>query len=214
MATAAKRSDSKRPPRTRIPQPDSHAALLVTDIQNDFCPGGALAVPDGDKVIPLINQYIRLFQSQGATIVASRDWHPASHCSFKEQGGPWPSHCVQGSWGGQFHPALSLPPGCLIISKATDPTREAYSVFEGTPLAERLREAGSATIFITGLATDYCVKHTVLDARKLGFQTVVLCDAIRGIDATPGDSERAIRAMQDAGAMIGGAGDVGLPSGA
>jgi nicotinamidase/pyrazinamidase len=186
---------------------------VVTDIQNDFCPGGSLAVPGGDAIIPLVNQYIELFRSQGSTIVATRDWHPASHCSFQEHGGPWPAHCIQGTWGGQFHPALRLPPGCLIISKATDPNREAYSSFEGTSLGERLREAGATTMFITGLATDYCVKQTTLDACRLGFRAVVLRDAIRGIDATPGDSDRAIQTMQEAGALISSAGEVGLPPG-
>jgi nicotinamidase/pyrazinamidase len=204
---------SKTPPIARIPQPDSYTALVVTDIQNDFCPGGSLAVPAGDAIIPLVNLYIDLFRSQGSTIVATRDWHPASHCSFYEHGGPWPPHCIQGTWGGQFHPALHLPAGCLIISKATDPNREAYSSFEGTSLAERLREARATTVFITGLATDYCVKHTALDARKLGFRAVVLHDAVRGIDATPGDSDRAIRTMQEAGALIGSAAEVGLRPG-
>jgi nicotinamidase/pyrazinamidase len=204
---------SKSPTSTRIPQPDSRAALVVTDIQNDFCPGGSLAVPSGDAIIPLVNQYIELFRSQGSTIVATRDWHPASHCSFHEHGGPWPPHCIQGTWGGQFHPALRLPAGCLIISKATDPNREAYSSFEETSLAERLRDVGATTMFITGFATDYCVKHTTLDACRLGFRAVVLRDAVRGIDATPGDSDRALKTMQEAGAVIGSANEVGLRSG-
>lgn len=194
----------------KIPQPDSKSALLVTDIQNDFCPGGALGVPAGDTIIPLINEYIRSFYRQGFPVFASRDWHPLGHCSFKEQGGPWPVHCVQGSWGGQFHPNLVLPPGTVIISKATDPKREAYSAFEGTPLEERLRALGVETLFITGIATDYCVRNTVLDARRLGFRVVVLEDAIRGIDATPGDCQRAIEEMGKAGALFATVGDLGL----
>ncbi len=204
----AKKSGAKA--GARVPQPDAQSALLVTDIQNDFCPGGALAVPGGDAIIPLINEYIRFFQRQGGTVIASRDWHPAGHASFKEQGGPWPVHCVQGSWGGQFHPGLILPTGCLIISKATDPKREAYSAFEGTSLEERLRDRGIETLYITGIATDYCIKNTVLDARRLGFRIVVLEDAILGIDATPGDCQRAIQAMRAAGAVFAKASDLGL----
>ncbi|MFQ5931154.1 MAG: isochorismatase family protein, partial [Nitrospiraceae bacterium] len=136
----------------KVPRPDSKSALLVTDIQNDFCPGGALGVPGGDTIIPLVNKYIQFFDRQGSPVIASRDWHPPNHCSFKEQGGIWPLHCVQGSWGGQFHPNLVLAPGTIIISKATDPKREAYSAFEGTPLDERLRDLGAETLFITGIA--------------------------------------------------------------
>nr|MBI3613262.1 nicotinamidase [Nitrospirota bacterium] len=194
----------------KIPQPDAKSALLVTDIQNDFCPGGALAVPGGDAIIPLVNRYIQFFHQKGCPVIASRDWHPPGHRSFKEQGGPWPIHCTQGSRGAQFHPALVLSVGCLIISKATDPTKEAYSVFEGTPLAERLRDLGTDTLFITGIATDYCIKNTVLDARRLGFRVVVLEDAILGIDATPGDCQRAVQEMRAAGAVFAKAKDLGL----
>jgi nicotinamidase/pyrazinamidase len=197
-------------PKAKGLQPDSQSVLLVTDIQNDFCPGGALAVPGGDAIIPLVNEYIRFFQQQGLTVIASRDWHPSGHMSFTDQGGPWPVHCVQGSWGGQFHRDLRLAPGTVIISKATDPKREAYSVFECTPLEERLRDLGTETLFITGIATDYCVKNTVLDARRLGFRVVVLEDAIRGIDATPGDCDRAIADMKAAGALFAKASDLGL----
>jgi nicotinamidase/pyrazinamidase len=192
----------------KVPQPDRASALLVTDIQNDFCPGGALAVPGGDTIIPIINDCVRFFHSRKLPVIASRDWHPPNHSSFKDQGGPWPVHCLQGSWGGQFHSALSLPPGTIIISKATDPKREAYSVFEGTPLEERLRDLGTETLFITGIATDYCVRNTVLDARRLGFLVVFLEDAIRGIDATPGDCDKALREMREAGAIPARARDV------
>lgn len=194
----------------KAPQPDERSALLVVDVQNDFCPGGALGVPKGDAILPRVNEYIRFFYEQGARVIASRDWHPPGHCSFKEQGGPWPVHCVQGSWGGQFHPHLVLAPETVIISKATDPKREAYSAFEGTPLAERLREWGVQTVFIAGLATDYCVRNSVLDARKLGLQIVVLEDAICGIDVTPGDCDKAIREMREAGALFAKARDLGL----
>jgi nicotinamidase/pyrazinamidase len=192
----------------KVPQPDGKSALLLGDIQVDFCPGGALAVPDGDAIIPIVNDCVRFFHSRGFPIIAVRDWHPSGHASFKEQGGPWPVHCVQGSWGGQFHPNLILPSGCLIISKATDPKREAYSAFEGTSLEQHLRDRGIETLYITGLATDYCVKNTVLDARRLGFRVLVLEDAIRGIDAAPGDCARAIQEMKTAGAFFAKAADL------
>ncbi len=193
-----------------VPRPDGTVALLVVDIQNDFCPDGALGVPKGDAMIPQVNAYIRFFYEQGAHVIATRDWHPSGHASFKEQGGPWPVHCVQGSWGGQFHPALVLAPETMIISKATDPKREAYSAFEGTPLGERLKELGVETVFIAGLATDYCVKNSVLDARKQGLRVVVLEDAICGIDVKPGDCESALREMREAGALFAKARDLGL----
>lgn len=193
-----------------IAQPDSKSALHVTDIQNDFCPGGALGVPGADAIIPIVNDYIRFFHRQGFPVIASRDWHPPNHCSFKEQSGIWPVHCVQGSWGGQFHPKLVMAPGAIIISKATDPKREAYSAFEGTPLDERLRGLGTETLFVIGVATDYCVRNTVLDACKLGYRVVVLEDAIRGIDATPGDCERAMHDMCAVGAITAKARDLGL----
>ena len=194
----------------KVPQPDSKSALHVTDIQNDFCPGGALGVPGADAIIPIVNDYIRFFHRQGFPLIASRDWHPPNHCSFKEQNGIWPVHCVQGSWGGQFHPKLVMAPGVIILSKATDPKREAYSAFEGTPLDERLRNLGTETLFVTGLATDYCVRNTVLDACKLGYRVVVLEDAIRGLDATPGDCERAMHDMRAVGAITAKARDLGL----
>jgi len=194
----------------KVPQPDEHSVLLIGDVQVDFCPGGALPVPFGDQIIPTINAAVRLFHSHKYPIVAIRDWHPVSHCSFKEQGGPWPAHCVQGSRGAQFHPDLVMPPGTTIVSKATDPKKDAYSAFDGTALAERLRELGVERLFVTGLATDYCVRQTVLDARRLGFQVVVLRDAIKGIDASPGDSSRAVADMQGAGAFITQSSTIGI----
>ncbi len=194
----------------KVPQPDDKSLLLLADLQVDFCPGGALGVPGGDKIIQTVNDYVRLFHSRRLPIIATRDWHPPNHCSFKEQGGPWPVHCVQTSRGAQFHPDLIVPPGTAIVSKATDPKKEAYSAFEGTTLEERLRDMNAGTLFVSGLATDYCVKQTVLDACKLGFRVVVLEDAIRGIDATPGDCERAIRDMRAAGAVFAKSHDLGL----
>jgi nicotinamidase/pyrazinamidase len=193
-----------------VPQPDAGSVLLVGDIQVDFCPGGALAVPGGDQIIPVINDAIRLFHAGRLPIIAVRDWHPPKHVSFNEQGGPWPVHCVRMSKGAQFHPELVLPPGTVVVSKATDPEREAYSAFEGTTLEDRLRELHAERLFVTGLATDYCVRQTVLDARRLGFQVVVLEDAVRGIDATPGDSARAMDEMRAAGAVVAGSSAIGL----
>jgi nicotinamidase/pyrazinamidase len=201
IAMSPKKPKQLRTATVRV-RPESGSVLLVTDIQNDFCPGGALAVPEGDRIIPLVNAYVASFHKRGLPIVASRDWHPPGHCSFTEQGGPWPVHCVQGSWGAEFHTDLNLPPGSLVISKATDPNREAYSAFEGTAMDKRLQELGAQTLYVTGLATDYCVKNTVLDGLKRGFRVVVLTDAIRGIDAAPRDSQRALEAMQEAGAVM------------
>ena len=175
-------------------------AILIVDTQRDFCPGGALPVPEGDAVVPALNEYIKIFREAGAAIYATRDWHPPNHISFKEQGGTWPAHCVQDTKGAEFHPDLRLPKGTAVISKATDPHKEAYSGFDGTNLEKELRLKGVKRVFIGGLATDYCVKSTVLDAVKLGFETVLLEDAVRGVDVKPGDSERAIEEMVVAGA--------------
>jgi len=176
-------------------------ALIIVDVQRDFCPGGALPVPRGDEVVPILNKYIRKFKEAGATIYATRDWHPPNHASFKDFGGPWPPHCIQGSEGAEFHPELKLPEDTIIISKATDASKEAYSGFEETDLREDLLNKGIRRVFIGGLATDYCVKSTVLDALKYGFTVFLLIDAIRGVDVKPGDSERAINKMVDEGAI-------------
>ncbi|MCJ7634347.1 nicotinamidase [Candidatus Bathyarchaeota archaeon] len=175
-------------------------ALLVVDIQIDFCPGGILPVPEGDKVIPVLNEYINKFKEAGALIYAIRDWHPPNHISFREYGGPWPPHCIQGSTGAEFHPDLKLPEGVKIISHSSDPLKESYSGFDGTLLGEELKREDVKRVFVGGLATDYCVKNTVLDALKLGFEVVLLTDAIRGIDVRPGDSEKAIKEMEKKGA--------------
>jgi nicotinamidase/pyrazinamidase len=179
---------------------DEKSALIIVDVQRDFCPGGSLPVPGGEEVIPLLNQYIRKFMQAGAPIFATRDWHPVNHISFKHQGGPWPPHCVQHTEGAEFHPGLKLPEGTKIVSKALEPAKEAYSGFEGTCLAEKLTKRGIRRLFIGGLATDYCVKTTALDALDLGFNVVILEDAIRGVDVTLGDSEKAIREMVNRGA--------------
>ncbi len=176
------------------------AALIVVDVQNDFCPGGALPVPEGDKVVPVLNEYIRIFSSLGLPVYFTRDWHPSQHISFKAQGGIWPDHCVQGTKGSNFHPALSVIDDAPIISKGTELMEEAYSGFQGTGLSERLKRQGIRRLFIGGLATDYCVKNTVLDALSNGFETVYLEDASKGVEAAPGDTAKAIAEMNDAGA--------------
>ena len=176
-------------------------ALLITDIQNDFLPGGALPIENGDEIIPVLNDYIRLFVESKAHVLASRDWHPPNHVSFKAQGGPWPPHCVQQTAGAKFSPNLKLPEHTMVISKATNPEHEAYSAFDGTSLAHELQARGVKRLFVGGLATDYCIVNTVVDAFKLGFATVVLMDATLGINAEPGDVDRAIETMLQNGAQ-------------
>jgi len=175
--------------------------LLVTDIQNDFLPGGSLAVAGGDEVVPVLNRYIDAFVAKGLPVYATRDWHPEGHCSFHAQGGPWPVHCVAGTHGAAFAATLMLPPDTTLISKATSPDQEAYSSFQGTDLDSRLRAAGIHRVFIGGLATDYCVLNTVRDARRLGYAVVLLADVIRAVDVQPGDGRRAEAEMVGLGAQ-------------
>lgn len=182
-------------------------ALVLVDVQNDFLPGGSLAVPEGDQIIPVLNRYIELFRRRGLPIYATRDWHPERTRHFQAYGGLWPPHCVQDTPGAQFHPDLALPPETIIVSKGMDPNEDSYSGFQGkTPegldFAEELRQRGIEHLYIGGVATDYCVRHTVLDARRAGFRVTVLEDAIRGVDLTPGDSERARQEMAEAGAAF------------
>lgn len=172
---------------------------MVVDIQNDFCPGGALPVSEGDKVVPVLNKYIEKFRKTSAPIIFTRDWHPPDHSSFKEQGGPWPPHCIQNSEGAKFHADLNVPPEGEIVSKA-DKKDEAYSFFQGTNLAKKLHERGIKRLLVGGLATDYCVKETVLDGLKYGFEVFHLDDASRGVNVNPDDSERALHEMVAAGA--------------
>ena len=174
--------------------------LLVVDVQNDFLPGGSLAVPDGDAVVPVLNQCIALFGGKQLPIFASRDWHPADHCSFHAQGGPWPPHCVAGSTGAAFAPGLKLPTGTTVISKADSREHDAYSAFGGTDLDAQLTAAGIKRLFVGGLATDYCVLQTTLDALTLGYEVVLLSDAMRAVDVAPGDGSRALALMQNRGA--------------
>jgi nicotinamidase/pyrazinamidase len=177
-------------------------ALLVVDAQQDFLPGGNLAVPTGDEVVAPLNAYIAAFAARRLPIFMSRDWHPANHCSFKDAGGPWPPHCVQDTPGAQWAEGLNVVADARIISKATDPATEAYSAFSGTALLALLRNLAVRRLFVGGLATDYCVHATVLDARSYGFDVVVLADAIRGVNARPGDETRAIREMLASGASL------------
>jgi nicotinamidase/pyrazinamidase len=176
-------------------------ALILVDVQNDFCPGGSVPVPNGNAVVPILNDYILFFRKANANIFATRDWHPPNHVSFKTQGGMWPPHCVQGTEGAAFHPDLRLPKTAIIISKATDAAKEAYSGFEGTDLERVLQKKNVQRVFIGGLATDYCVKTTVLDALKRGFGTVLLLDATHGVNIQPDDSEKAIAKMLKSGAQ-------------
>ncbi len=183
-------------------------ALLVVDVQNDFCPGGALAVPEGDRVVPALNEYIARFAAAELPVYASRDWHPARTTHFKEFGGVWPPHCIQGTPGAEFHPDLRLPPGATVLSKGMGEREDAYSAFqattpEGEPFAERLRRDGVTHLYVGGLATDYCVRASALDARRLGLAVTLLADASRGVDVRPGDSERAVAEMREAGVEIG-----------
>lgn len=182
------------------PALDTHAALMLVDVQKDFLPGGSLAVPAGDAVVPVLGRYITLARVRGMPIFASRDWHPARHCSFREEGGVWPVHCVAGTPGAEFAPGLELPPGAVIINKATQTDVDAYSAFAGTDLAQRLHDLGIKRILVGGLATDYCVLNTVLDALKEGFEVLLLEDAIRAVNVRPGDGERAEMRMREAGA--------------
>ena len=172
------------------PQTD---ALIVVDVQRDFCPGGALAVPSGDDVVPVIN---RLLGLTDWLTVATRDWHPADHCSFEAQGGIWPPHCVAGTDGAAFHPALDQSRIRTVVSKAVTSDAEAYSGFQGTDLAARLAARGVRRVFVCGLATDYCVKATALDARRAGLDVVVIEDAIRGVEVKPGDCAKAVDEMR------------------
>ncbi len=181
---------------------DQGDALVVVDVQNDFLPGGSLAVPRGDEVIPVLNRYLAAFILRGLPIFATRDWHPPNHCSFQPYGGPWPPHCVAGSEGAALAPALELPASTVLITlKGTQPEKDAYSAFDGTDLDARLRAQGVGRLFVGGLATDYCVLCTVKDGLKAGYAVVLLQDAIRAVNVRPGDGERAEAEMIRLGAI-------------
>ncbi len=176
-------------------------ALIIVDVQNDFCPGGTLAVEHGDEVVAPLNKLIDEFLAQGAPVYKTRDWHPPTTKHFTKYGGTWPIHCVQNTKGAEFHPELKDDPRIQIISKGLGDT-DCYSGFDETDLAEQLRRQGVKEVLIGGLATDYCVKNTVLDAIKKGFQVKAIEDAMRPVELNPGDGERAIEEMRVAGAEV------------
>jgi len=175
-------------------------ALLIIDFQNDFTPGGALAVAHGDEIAERIN--VLAASGDYDLVVATRDWHPADHGSFAAQGGPWPVHCVAGTLGAQLHPALDPTRVDVIVDKGQDPGTEGYSGFEGTDLAQLLHDRGITQVTVVGLATDYCVKNTALDALREGFQVTVDTTAVRGVEVAPGDSERALAEVRAAGGVM------------
>lgn len=183
------------------------SALFIVDVQKDFCPGGALPVPEGDAVVPVLNRYIADAVKQGMPVYASRDWHPPVTRHFTAYGGEWPPHCVQETDGARFHDDLELPPSTIIISKGQDPDQPGYSAFEGRTsdgrtLLEDLRARQIEHLYVGGLATDYCVKQTVLSALRADLRVTVLTDAIKGIDARPGDVDRALSEMRLEGADV------------
>jgi len=184
----------------------SSKALIVVDVQNDFCPGGALGIRDGDRIIPALNRYIEFFAREGSLVIATRDWHPEITRHFQQFGGVWPVHCVQESPGAQFHPDLKLYDGVLMLSKGMDPEEDSYSAFQavdsvGGLLADLLKSLGVRRVYIGGLATDYCVKHSALDALKKGLDVYILADAIAGVNLQPDDSSLAMEEMVRRGAV-------------
>ncbi len=178
-------------------------ALVIIDVQNDFCPGGKLPVPQGDEVVDVLNSYIEIFKAKNLPIFASRDWHPQQTKHFKEFDGNWPKHCLQNTEGAEFHPNLNLPEDTIVLSKGMDPESEGYSAFEGKNkegknFQDLLKKKKVKKLYIGGLATDFCVKHTVLEALKRGFQVQLLTDAVRGVD--PEKSEEIEKEMIEKGA--------------
>lgn len=176
--------------------------LLLVDLQRDFLPGGSLPVPQGDAALLSACRALERFTRAGRPVAASRDWHPPNHCSFRHRGGPWPVHAVAGSPGADFGPGLELPGDACIVSKATQAAAEAYSAFDGTDLQRQLDAVGTHRLFVAGLATDWCVRATVLDACALGYEVVVLGDAVAPVEAHPGDGARALAEMVAAGARL------------
>jgi len=176
-------------------------ALVVVDVQNDFCPGGSLAVERGDEVVAPLNRLIEEFLERGEPVYKSRDWHPAKTKHFAAYGGTWPVHCVQNTRGAEFHPDLLDDPRIRVVSKGTG-DEDQYSAFDGTSLADELRAQGVTEVWVGGLATDYCVKNTVLDALGEGFKVRALTEAMRAVNLRPGDDARAVEEMRRAGAEI------------
>jgi nicotinamidase/pyrazinamidase len=179
----------------------SNQALIVVDVQNDFCPGGALAVPHGDEVVEPLNELIDEFLERGDPVYKSRDWHPPVTKHFEAYGGTWPVHCVQNTKGAEFHPALRDDPRINVISKGLG-DKDSYSAFDETDLASQLRAQDVEEVVVGGLATDYCVKNTVLDALKNGFKVKAMRNAMKAVELHSGDGEQAIEEMRAAGAEI------------
>jgi nicotinamidase/pyrazinamidase len=177
-------------------------ALIIVDMQNDFCPGGRLPVTGGHGVVPVLNRWIQYAQQGGAALIASRDWHPPHHVSFKERGGAWPEHCVRGTLGAEFHRDLKLPMDAHIVSKGGNLDTDNYSAFDGTGLALYLRRKNLTRVWVGGLAQDVCVRATVLDALAEGFKTILIENATLPVNLKPGDGPRAIQEMRDAGARV------------
>ncbi len=178
-------------------------ALILVDIQNDFCPGGSLAVPEGDQVVPVANRLMPYFP----VVVTTQDWHPPNHCSFQAQGGPWPPHCVQNTRGAELHPELDRTYITDQVRKGFLAEKDAYSGFEGVDAHGRsldalLRTKGVHEVYVVGLATDYCVRATVLDALHLGFKTHAVVDGMRAVNVQPGDDRKALAEMEAAGAVL------------
>ena len=192
----------------RLVELTKNDALIVVDVQNDFCPGGALAVASGGAVAATMTRVAKAFAAKGAKVLATQDWHPAVHSSFNDQGGQWPRHCVQGTKGAELHPALSLPKGTHIVKKGASPDKDAYSGFVDSDLEARIKKANVRRVFVGGLATDYCVLNTVVDALGLGFETYVLTDAVGAVDVEPNDGLRALHLMESSGATLVTTGEV------
>jgi nicotinamidase/pyrazinamidase len=181
-------------------QPAAGDTLIIVDMQRDFLPGGALAIAGSEQIVGAVNHYASEFARASLPVFATRDWHPVNHCSFAELGGRWPEHCVAGTHGAEWAPGLELPPLTQVISKGRQAESEGYSAFDGTHLGMQLRALGVRRTFLCGLATDYCVRATALDALREGFEVVLLVDAIRAADVRPGDGLRALAQMKARGA--------------
>ncbi|HEY3060500.1 MAG TPA: isochorismatase family protein [Chloroflexota bacterium] len=190
-----------------VPQLNSGDGLLLVDPQNDFCPGGSLPVADGDKIMPVLNEWLTVAEQSDVPIFVSRDWHPPRTTHFAEFGGAWPAHCVAGTSGADFHPALELPASATIVSKGMGETEDAYSAFQardgtGTPLATLLRARDVKNLYVMGLATDYCVKASAIGGIEDGFNVIVVKDGVRAVNIQPDDGDHAVEEMRAAGAGI------------